>query len=193
MMVGSICAPRARTLDESDYMSRCRRSGWLQPAKLKCSWIYPSTVINGRWQCRPRSKVAGPYGQVALSRRAAKADCRGAYGGGRAVRDKIPFDVPCTENNIGSFMVRIIKQSWNNKGVFDRHYNLKVVVCVISALCQWLVTPSRDQASHHRRMEQECQRHSAWLMSWLPSGSGMPVPRLGVVSEKLCEHTLLLN
>ena len=51
-------------------------------------------------------------------------------------RDKLPFDIPCTENNVGSFMVRIIKHNQNYKGVFDSHYNLEVMFCVISALCQ---------------------------------------------------------
>lgn len=105
-------------------------------------------------------------------------------------RDNIPFDIPCIENNVGSFMVRIIKQNQNYKGVFDSHSNLKVRFCVISVLCQWLVPPFRDQTPHHRRMEQECQRHSACLMSWLLPGSGMLVPRSGVVSEKLSVNTL---
>lgn len=106
------------------------------------------------------------------------------------VRDKIPVDTPCTENNTGSFMVRIIKQNQNYKGVFDSHYNLKVMFCVISALCQWLVTLFRAHTPHHGHMEQECQRHSACLTFWLLPGSGKPVPRLGVTSEKLSVNTL---
>lgn len=46
-------------------------------------------------------------------------------------RGKVPFDIPCTENNMESLIVRIIKQNQNYKGVFDSHYNLKVMFCVI--------------------------------------------------------------
>lgn len=53
---------------------------------------------------------------MVLSRRAAKVACRGAYAGGTA-RDKIPFDIPRTENDVGSFLARIIKQNQNCEGV----------------------------------------------------------------------------
>lgn len=135
-----------------------------------------------RWQCRPQWQVSRARWQRAVKDRRVYV--------GAAVRDEIPFDIPCTENNTGSFMLRIIKQNQNYRGVFDSHYSLKVTCCVLSVLCHWLVTPSRDQTPHHRHVEQKCQCHSACLMSWLLPGSGMPMPRLGVVSEKLPVNTL---
>jgi len=63
-------------------------------------------------------------------------------------------------------MVRMIKQNQSYKGFFDSHCNLKVMVCVISALDQWPGTSCRDQTPH------------------------TPVPRSGVVSEKLSLNKL---
>lgn len=77
-------------------------------------------------------------------------------------------------------MLKIVKQKQNYKGVFSNQCNLKVLVCVVPVASDSFQGPHTSAQAYKAEL-------FVWVCPtfWLLPGSGISLPLLGIVSDKL--------